>query len=117
MALRKLFASLLLLATHVAAETRTFDWNITWVARNPDGMHSRPVIGINNEWPLPTVNITKGDRVIVNMNNQVCDATIASIAHPLTAITARQSKHEYPLPRPVPEWHQRDGRPSWCHSM
>lgn len=39
--------------------------------RNPDGMHNRPVIGINGEWPIPAINITKGDRVVVNVNNQV----------------------------------------------
>ncbi|KAF2216219.1 hypothetical protein CERZMDRAFT_81369 [Cercospora zeae-maydis SCOH1-5] len=71
MALRRLLTSLLPLAIHVGAETRIFDWNITWVTRNPDGLHSRPVIGINNEWPLPALNVTKGDRVIVNMNNQL----------------------------------------------
>ncbi|KAM3422713.1 hypothetical protein BST61_g198 [Cercospora zeina] len=71
MALRRLLASLLPLAIRVGAETRTFDWNITWVTRNPDGLHSRPVIGINNEWPLPTLNVTKGDRVVVNMHNQL----------------------------------------------
>ena len=41
------------------------------VMRNPDGMYNRPVIGINGEWPIPAINITKGERVIVNMNNQV----------------------------------------------
>jgi iron transport multicopper oxidase len=34
-------------------------------------MYDRPVIGINGEWPIPAINITKGERVIVNMNNQV----------------------------------------------
>lgn len=68
--------SILFLASSLAglatAATQTFDWNITWVTANPDGMHERPVIGINNAWPLPRLNITKGDRVVVNMNNQVC---------------------------------------------
>jgi iron transport multicopper oxidase len=60
-----------LFATLIAAETLTYDWNITWVRRNPDGMRERPVIGINNEWPLPQLNITKGDRVVVHVHNQV----------------------------------------------
>ncbi|KXT04611.1 hypothetical protein AC578_8659 [Pseudocercospora eumusae] len=59
------------LAGLATAATQTFDWNITWVTANPDGMHERPVIGINNKWPLPRLNITKGDRVVVNMNNQL----------------------------------------------
>jgi iron transport multicopper oxidase len=29
------------------------------------------MIGINNEWPIPVLNITKGDRVVVNMYNGV----------------------------------------------
>ncbi|QRD84389.1 Cupredoxin [Aspergillus flavus] len=53
------------------AETHVFDWNITWVTANPDGMQPRPVIGINNEWPLPLLNFTKGDRIIANVRNQL----------------------------------------------
>lgn len=53
------------------AATRNFDWNIGWVTANPDGQADRPVIGINGQWPLPLLNITKGDRVIVNLHNQV----------------------------------------------
>jgi len=59
------------LIANVRADTVTFDWDIGWVRANPDGMAERPVIGINGQWPLPLLNITKGDRVIVNINNQV----------------------------------------------
>jgi iron transport multicopper oxidase len=34
-------------------------------------MAERPVVGINGQWPLPLLNITKGDRVVINLNNQV----------------------------------------------
>ncbi|KJX95791.1 iron transport multicopper oxidase fet3 like protein [Zymoseptoria brevis] len=61
--------SLLFLASQALAATQTFDWNITWVNRNPDGQFERPVIGINNEWPIPVLNFTKGDRVVINMHN------------------------------------------------
>lgn len=71
MALMNLAACLF--AGFTTAETVTLDWNITWVTRNPDGMMERPVIGINNEWPLPQLNFTRGDNVIVNMHNQVRD--------------------------------------------
>ena len=54
------------------AATVNFDWSIGWVRANPDGMAERAVIGINGQWPLPLLNITKGDRVIVNLHNQVC---------------------------------------------
>ncbi|KAI9753449.1 MAG: hypothetical protein M4579_005169 [Chaenotheca gracillima] len=53
------------------AATVTYDFNITWVTANPDGMMDRPVIGINNQWPIPTIEANKGDRVIVNVNNQL----------------------------------------------
>lgn len=53
------------------AETVTFDWNITWVTANPDGQQERPVIGINGQWPIPALNLTKGDRVIANVHNQL----------------------------------------------
>lgn len=59
------------LVGHAAAATVTHDFNITWVTRNPDGMMDRPVIGINNEWPIPVLNFTKGDNVIINVHNQV----------------------------------------------
>jgi iron transport multicopper oxidase len=63
---------ILALCTQAAtAGTVIYDWNIGWVNANPDGMAERPVMAINGQWPLPLLNITKGDRVIVNMHNQV----------------------------------------------
>lgn len=59
------------LMSTVAADTVTFDWDIGWVRANPDGLAERPVIGINGQWPIPLLNITKGDRVIVNLHNKV----------------------------------------------
>jgi iron transport multicopper oxidase len=45
-------------------------WNITWVTAAPDGF-ARPVIGINGQWPCPTLRAGVGDRVIVTINNQL----------------------------------------------
>ncbi|KAK3717005.1 hypothetical protein LTR37_006060 [Vermiconidia calcicola] len=53
------------------AATVNFDWNIGWVNANPDGVAERPVIGINGQWPIPLLNITKGDRVIVDLHNRL----------------------------------------------
>jgi len=64
-------SSLLVLAAQSHAATVTYDFNITWVRANPDGQFERNVIGINNKWPLPPVTATVGDRVIVNVNNQL----------------------------------------------
>ena len=63
----------LLLAASVfaSAATVTYDFNITWVNRNPDNAFERPVIGINGQWPLPIMTATVGDRVVVNVQNHL----------------------------------------------
>ncbi|KAI9845595.1 MAG: hypothetical protein M1838_001679 [Thelocarpon superellum] len=48
----------------------TYDFNITWVTASPDGFE-RPTIGINGQWPLPPITADKGDRIIVNLVNQL----------------------------------------------
>jgi iron transport multicopper oxidase len=64
--------SLLLLFAHISgAATVTYDFDITWVRANPDGLFERPTIGINGQWPLPVMTATVGDQVIVNVNNQL----------------------------------------------
>ena len=67
-----MFLYLLALASHLlvaSAATVTYNWNITWVTANPDGQQPRPVIGINDQWPLPALNFTRGDRIIANVYN------------------------------------------------
>ncbi|KKP07711.1 iron transport multicopper oxidase FET3 precursor [Trichoderma harzianum] len=63
-----LFAASLGLAS---AATVNYDFNITWVTANPDGAFARPVIGINNQWPIPRIEANVGDRIVVNVNNQL----------------------------------------------
>lgn len=67
----------------VKAETLIFDWNITWVLSNPDGMALRPVIGINNQWPPPVINATKGDRIIARVTNGLGNETTSLHWHGL----------------------------------
>ncbi|KAF2726361.1 multicopper oxidase [Polychaeton citri CBS 116435] len=55
----------------VRADTVTYDWDIEWTRANPDGLQERSVIGINGQWPCPLLNITKGDRVVVNVVNKL----------------------------------------------
>ena len=55
----------------VQAATVTYDFNITWVTANPDGAMERPTIGINGHWPLPPITATVGDRLVVNVLNQL----------------------------------------------
>ncbi|ETS79286.1 hypothetical protein PFICI_09139 [Pestalotiopsis fici W106-1] len=59
----------------IAAETHVFNWNITWVLANPDGAAWRPVIGINNQWPIPVLNLTKGDQIVANVYNGLGNET------------------------------------------
>ncbi|WPH03356.1 Hypothetical protein R9X50_00623500 [Acrodontium crateriforme] len=59
------------------------DFNITWVTANPDGMLDRPVMGINGQWPLPRLNFTKGDNVVVKLNNQLGNQTTSLHFHGL----------------------------------
>lgn len=62
---------LLALALLAEAATVTYDFEISWVRANPDGLSERPVIGINGQWPPPIMKATIGDTVIVNVDNQL----------------------------------------------
>ena len=64
---------ILLLCFDIFAEavTVTYDFNVTWVYANPDGVFMRPVMGINGQWPLPYITATVGDRIVVNVLNQL----------------------------------------------
>jgi iron transport multicopper oxidase len=56
-----------------AAKTVTYDFNVTWVMANPDGLFERKVVGINGQWPLPIIEVDKGDQLVVNMHNGLGD--------------------------------------------
>ena len=72
-----------LLTTFATAATVTHDFNITWVTANPDGAFHRPVVGINGQWPLPQIDVTVGDRVVVNVLNQLGNRTTSLHFHGL----------------------------------
>ncbi len=63
--------SLLFSGIIAQAATVTYDFNITWLLTNPDGAFEKPTIGINGQWPLPHITANVGDRVVVNVNNQL----------------------------------------------
>lgn len=65
--------ALLLLASTSLAKTVTYDFNVTWVTANPDGLQERKVVGVNGQWPLPTIEVNRGDRLVVNMYNGLGD--------------------------------------------
>lgn len=64
---------LLLLASSGTAKIVTYDFNVTWVTANPDGMTTRKVVGVNNQWPLPIIEVDRGDQLVVNVHNGLGD--------------------------------------------
>lgn len=71
MAISLSFFPILSLFSLALAATVNYDFNVTWVHANPDGAFVRPVIGVNNQWPLPVVRATKGDTIIARVTNQL----------------------------------------------
>jgi iron transport multicopper oxidase len=53
------------------AATVTYNFNLTWVYTNPDGLYNRPTIGINGQWPLPRIEVDINDHVVVNIQNHL----------------------------------------------
>ena len=76
-------AALLLSSTAVVVQAKTvvYDFNVTWVTADPTGRFERPVIGINGQWPIPTMECNVGDALIVNVHNQLGNQTTAMHFH------------------------------------
>ncbi|KAI5208789.1 hypothetical protein E4T38_02674 [Aureobasidium subglaciale] len=73
-----LLLALTLLLTACRAAIVEKHFNLTWVNANPDGLQERKVIGVNNAWPLPVLDVNKGDRLIVHVYNDL-ETTTSSI--------------------------------------
>lgn len=71
----------LLVVCQCLAKTVTYDFNVTWVMANPDGLAERKVIGVNGTWPLPTIEVDKGDRLVVKMYNGLGDKSTSIHFH------------------------------------
>ncbi|KAH7048258.1 iron transport multicopper oxidase FET3 precursor, partial [Macrophomina phaseolina] len=56
------------------AKTVTLNWDIGWVSAAPDGF-TRPVIGINGEWPPPVLEADVNDTIIVTTRNLLRNET------------------------------------------
>jgi iron transport multicopper oxidase len=75
------FVAVLGIFAHVAlSKTVTYNWDITWVNASPDGV-SRPVIGINGQWPCPNIEVDIGDRVVIHTNNKLGNETTSIHFH------------------------------------
>lgn len=60
-----------LLASVAHAATVTHDFDVGWVYANPDGLQTRPVMGINGQWPIPPIVANVGDQVVINVKNSL----------------------------------------------
>ncbi|KAG0268711.1 hypothetical protein DFQ27_005951 [Actinomortierella ambigua] len=49
----------------------TYNWNITYVNVNPDGLFERRAIGVNGQFPVPAINVTLNDTLVINVINQL----------------------------------------------
>ncbi|KAK5661287.1 hypothetical protein OQA88_11181 [Cercophora sp. LCS_1] len=80
---------LLSLAMLAKAATVTYNFDITWVWASPDGF-GRPVIGINNQWPCPTIQANVGDTIVVNLNNKLGNQTTGIHWHGINQVTTEE---------------------------
>jgi iron transport multicopper oxidase len=55
------------------AKVVTVDWSIDWVWTAPTNHKgpTKPLVGINGQWPCPQLDVDKGDTVIVNVCNNL----------------------------------------------
>ncbi|KAF5019004.1 hypothetical protein F66182_9022 [Fusarium sp. NRRL 66182] len=53
------------------AATVSYDFTVEWVRANPDGAFERPTIGINGQWPIPRIEASVGDTILVNAHNNL----------------------------------------------
>lgn len=75
------FSLLIALAYGVYVSAAVYNWDVTWVNRNPDGLYERPVIGINNQWPVPTIRANVGEQITVYLTNQLGNETTSVHFH------------------------------------
>ena len=75
----------LLLASRALAATVSVNWDVTWVNASPDGFE-RPVIGINNAWPCPTLEAFAGDTIQLTINNKLDNQTTGLHFHGIDQI-------------------------------
>lgn len=86
-----LFSRFLTLATAgvgtiVSARVVTYKWTVDWVTAAPDGF-SRSVIGINGQWPCPTIEASVGDTVVVELTNNLGNQTTGIHFHGINQVS------------------------------
>ncbi|KAL1891802.1 ferroxidase fet3 [Ceratocystis pirilliformis] len=68
---RSLMLPLLFSCNAALAKTVEYNFTLSWVDANPDGMFTRKVVGINGQWPLPVIEVDMGDQLVVHMKNEL----------------------------------------------
>lgn len=76
---------LLSVASLSVAKTVSYEWDVTWVRAAPDGFE-RPLIGINGQWPCPSINADVGDTVVIKLNNLLGNETTGLHFHGIDQI-------------------------------
>lgn len=64
-------AVLLAWLQYALAATVAHNFTIGWVHANPDGAFVRPTIGINGKWPIPRIDVNVGDRLVIEVYNDL----------------------------------------------
>ncbi|KAI7887280.1 Cupredoxin [Mucor mucedo] len=71
-----LVTGLLSLSSMIQAARVVYDMNITYVDNiNPDNLKPRQVVGVNGKWPIPAVEVTLGDVLVMNVHNSLNEPT------------------------------------------
>ncbi|KAI0388597.1 multicopper oxidase-domain-containing protein [Xylariaceae sp. FL0594] len=70
-------------------KTVSLQWSLGWKWIAPDG-YGRPVVAVNNQWPPPTIDICKGDRLVVQVTNNLGNETSSIHWHGLYQIGQNQ---------------------------
>lgn len=63
------------------AATVESDFHVGWVYANPDGACTRPVVGVNGAWPLPLIEATVGDELVLHVFNELGNASTSIHFH------------------------------------
>ncbi|KAI1428862.1 multicopper oxidase [Xylaria sp. FL1777] len=70
-------------------KTVSLQWSFGWKWISPDGF-GRPVVAVNNQWPPPTIDMCKGDRLVVKATNNLGNETASIHFHGLYQIGENQ---------------------------
>lgn len=63
------FAVWLNLLTQISSAIVEYDFDVAWIWTSPTGLPARQLIGVNGQWPPPTVHAGVGDNVLVRVSN------------------------------------------------